>query len=220
MITTTMSSQTRLKECCCSRCTSRGTTFSRRRGKKVAKVSRSSSSSSSSSSSGTLDELISIASSDDRGIGSTRRREIESIIDRLLLEEEEKNTKKKNTKEDDLNSLSARWKLLWTSERETLFLLETFQNSLAYQTIDEKAKTLRNAVEFSGGNAFVVESEIEILDERKVNFTFLSAGLKFSNGFTLPVPPVGKGWFENIYVGERYRVARDSRGDTLIVERC
>ena len=116
--------------------------------------------------------------------------------------------------------MSARWKLLWTSERETLFLLETFQNSLAYQTIDEKAKTLRNAVEFSGGNTFVVESEIEILDERKVNFTFLSAGLKFSNGFTLPVPPVGKGWFENIYVGERYRVARDSRGDTLIVERC
>ena len=51
-----------------------------------------------------------------------------------------------------------------------------------------------------------MESEIEILDERKVNFTFLSAGLKFSNGFTLPVPPVGKGWFENIYVGERYRV--------------
>lgn len=217
MITTTMSSQTRLKECCCSRCTSRGTTFSRRRGKKVAFVSRSSSSSSSSSSSGTLDELISIASRDDRGIGSTRRPEIESIIDRLLLEEEEKNTKKNN--EDDF-SLSARWKLLWTSERETLFLLETFQNSLAYQTINEKEKTLRNAVEFSGGNAFVVESEIEILDERKVNFTFLSAGLKFSNGFTLPVPPVGKGWFENIYVGERYRVARDSRGDTLIVERC
>ena len=209
-----MSSQTRLE--CWSRCTSRGN-FSRRR-KKVA-VSRSSSSSSSSSSSGTLDELISIASSDDRGIGSTRRREIESIIDRLLLEEEEKNTKKKNNKEDDF-SVSARWKLLWTSERETLFLLETFQNSLAYQTIDEKAKTLRNAVEFSGGNAFVVESEIEILDERKVEFTFLSAGLKFSNGFTLPVPPVGKGWFDNVYVGERYRVARDSRGDTLIVERC
>ena len=215
MITTTMSSQTRLKECCCSRCTSRGTTFSRRRGKKVAFVSRSSSSSSSSSSSGTLDELISIASSDDRGIGSTRRREIESIIDRLLLEEEEE----KNTKNNNF-SVSARWKLLWTSERETLFLLETFQNSLAYQTINEKEKTLRNAVEFSGGNTFVVESEIEILDETKVNFTFLSAGLKFSNGFTLPVPPVGKGWFENIYVGERYRVARDSRGDTLIVERC
>ena len=180
----------------------------------MAFVSRSSSSSSSSSSSGTLDELISIASSDDRGIGSTRRPEIESIIDRLLLEEEEKNTKNNNF------SVSARWKLLWTSERETLFLLETFQNSLAYQTINEKEKTLRNAVEFSGGNTFVVESEIEILDEMKVNFTFLSAGLKFSNGFTLPVPPVGKGWFENIYVGERYRVARDSRGDTLIVERC
>jgi hypothetical protein len=152
-------------------------------------------------------------SRDNSGIGSTRRPEIESIIDRLLLLEEEEN----NT--DDFR-LSARWKLLWTSERETLFLLEKFHNSLAYQTIHVEEKTLRNAVEFSGGNTFLVESEIEILDERKVNFTFISAGLKFSNGFMLPVPPVGKGWFENIYVGERYRVARDSRGDTLIVERC
>ena len=184
-------------------------------------VSRSSSSSSSSSSSGeVLDDLISIASRDKSGIGSTRRPEIESIIDRLLLllEEEEE---EKNTKCNDIRvSLSARWKLLWTSERETLFLLEKFHDSRAYQTIHVEEKTLTNAVEFSGGNTFLVESEIEILDERKVNFTFLSAGLKFSNGFTLPVPPVGKGWFDNVYVGERYRVARDSRGDTLIVERC
>jgi hypothetical protein len=166
-----------------------------------------------------LDELIIATCRDDNlGVGSTRRGEIESMIDKLLLLEEENESKK--TKNTDDSRLSARWKLLWTSEQETLFLLEKFNNSNAYQTIDVRAKTLSNTVEFAGGNTFLVDSEIEIADERKVKFKFVSAGLKFSNGFTLPVPPVGKGWFDNVYVSDEYRVARDSRGDTLIVERC
>ena len=171
-----------------------------------------------STSSSRLDELIASCRDDNRGVGSTRRGEIESMIDKLLLLEEDNESKK--TKNTDDSRLSARWKLLWTSEQETLFLLEKFNNSNAYQTIDVRAKTLSNTVEFGGGNTCLVESEIEIADERKVEFKFVSAGLKFSNGFTLPVPPVGKGWFDNVYVSDEYRVARDSRGDTLIVERC
>lgn len=171
-----------------------------------------------STSSSRLDELIASCRDDNRGVGSTRRGEIESMIDKLLLLEEDNESKK--TKNTDDSRLSARWKLLWTSEQETLFLLEKFNNSNAYQTIDVRAKTLSNTVEFAGGNTFLVESEIKIADERKVEFKFVSAGLKFSNGFTLPVPPVGKGWFDNVYVSDEYRVARDSRGDTLIVERC
>jgi hypothetical protein len=172
-----------------------------------------------STSSSRLDELLIATCRDDNlGVGSTRRGEIESMIDKLLLLEEENESKK--TKNTDDSRLSARWKLLWTSEQETLFLLEKFNNSNAYQTIDVRAKTLSNTVEFAGGNTFLVDSEIEIADERKVKFKFVSAGLKFSNGFTLPVPPVGKGWFDNVYVSDEYRVARDSRGDTLIVERC
>jgi len=171
-----------------------------------------------STSSSRLDELIATCRDDNLGVGSTRRGEIESMIDKLLLLEEENESKK--TKNTDDSRLSARWKLLWTSEQETLFLLEKFNNSNAYQTIDVRAKTLSNTVEFAGGNTFLVDSEIEIADERKVKFKFVSAGLKFSNGFTLPVPPVGKGWFDNVYVSDEYRVARDSRGDTLIVERC
>ena len=171
-----------------------------------------------STSSSRLDELIASCRDDNRGVGSTRRGEIESMIDKLLLLEEDNESKK--TKNTDDSRLSARWKLLWTSEQETLFLLEKFNNSNAYQTIDVRAKTLSNTVEFAGGNTCLVESEIKIADERKVEFKFVSAGLKFSNVFTLPVPPVGKGWFDNVYVSDEYRVARDSRGDTLIVERC
>ena len=36
---------------------------------------------------------------------------------------------------------------------------------------------------------------------------------------TVPLPPVGKGWFDNLYVDDTLRVARDSRGDTLVVVR-
>tara|TARA_A100001037_G_scaffold189379_1_gene169570 strand:- start:2968 stop:3450 length:483 start_codon:yes stop_codon:yes gene_type:complete len=160
---------------------------------------------------------MTVVKEDNRGIQSSKREQIESIID--TLSEASKNSTTNNNNTED-SKLSARWKLLWTSERETLFLLEKFKGSTAYQTINVKEKTLGNAVEFSGGNTFLVESEITIENETKVEFTFTSAGLKFSNGFMLPVPPVGKGWFDNVYVGDRYRVARDSRGDTLIVERC
>ena len=170
-----------------------------------------------SSASTVLDELMTVVKEDNRGIQSSKREQIESIID--TLSEASKNSTTNNNNTED-SKLSARWKLLWTSERETLFLLEKFKGSTAYQTINVKEKTLGNAVEFSGGNTFLVESEITIENETKVEFRFTSAGLKFSNGFMLPVPPVGKGWFDNVYVGDRYRVARDSRGDTLIVERC
>ncbi len=174
-----------------------------------------------SSASTVLDELMTVVKEDNRGIQSSKREQIESIIDKLS--EASKNSKTNNNNNNNNtedSKLSARWKLLWTSEKETLFLLETFKGSTAYQTINVKEKTLGNTVEFSGGNTFLVESEIKIENETKVEFTFTSAGLKFSNGFMLPVPPVGKGWFDNVYVGDRYRVARDSRGDTLIVERC
>ena len=173
-----------------------------------------------SSASTVLDELMTVVKEDNRGIQSSKREQIESIIDKLSEASKNSKTNNNNNNNTEDSKLSARWKLLWTSEKETLFLLETFKGSTAYQTINVKEKTLRNAVEFSGGNTFLVESEIKIENETKVEFTFTSAGLKFSNGFMLPVPPVGKGWFDNVYVGDRYRVARDSRGDTLIVERC
>ena len=173
-----------------------------------------------SSASTVLDELMTVVKEDNRGIQSSKREQIESIIDKLSEASKNSKTNNNNNNNTEDSKLSARWKLLWTSEKETLFLLETFKGSTAYQTINVKEKTLGNTVEFSGGNTFLVESEIKIENETKVEFTFTSAGLKFSNGFMLPVPPVGKGWFDNVYVGDRYRVARDSRGDTLIVERC
>ena len=35
----------------------------------------------------------------------------------------------------------------------------------------------------------------------------------------VPLPPVGKGWFDTIFLDETLRIARDIRGDTLVVTR-
>ena len=66
-----------------------------------------------------------------------------------------------------------------------------------------------------------VESDIDIEGETRVNFSFTSARLEVVAPFelTLRFPPVGKGWFDNLYVDDTMRVARDSRGDTLVVVR-
>ena len=35
----------------------------------------------------------------------------------------------------------------------------------------------------------------------------------------LPLPPVGSGWFDVLYVDEELRVCRDSRGDLQVCAR-
>ena len=66
-----------------------------------------------------------------------------------------------------------------------------------------------------------VESDIEVEGDTRVNFSFTSARLELEKPFqwTLQFPPVGQGWFDNLYVDDTMRVARDSRGDTLVVVR-
>lgn len=66
-----------------------------------------------------------------------------------------------------------------------------------------------------------MDSVIEVEGETRVNFTFTSARLELVEPlrWTLRLPPLGKGWFDNLYVDETMRVARDSRGDTLVIVR-
>ena len=119
--------------------------------------------------------------------------------------------------------------MVWTSERETLFLLERWPGpgdtrrttTQAYQRIDVSARTLQNAVVFCNGNTFAVDSTVTVDGDVRVNFVFDAARLELRRPFerTIPLPPVGKGWFDNLYVDDTMRVARDSRGDTLVVVR-
>ena len=53
----------------------------------------------------------------------------------------------------------------------------------------------------------------------RLEFVFSAARL-LTRARTLRLPPFGKGWFDTVYLGDSLRVARDVRGDTLVVRRA
>lgn len=136
--------------------------------------------------------------------------------------------------------LTACWRLAWTSERGTLFLLEKFpggwggeygnemRSTKAYTRVDVAVQSLSHAVVFANGNEFIVDSVIQVDSPTRVDCRRASATLAlkrpFAFTFTLQLPPAGAGtgaggYFDNVYVDETLRIARDSRGDTLVAVR-
>ncbi|KAL4429336.1 hypothetical protein ABPG77_005110 [Micractinium sp. CCAP 211/92] len=118
--------------------------------------------------------------------------------------------------------LSATWRLLWTTEKETLFILQRAglfgtQAGDVYQVIDVDGGTLQNVITFPPEGAFIVDSGISISGEQRTDFKFRSATLKLPKGRRLRLPPFGQGWFDTVYVDDSIRVAQDVRGDTLVV---
>lgn len=121
-------------------------------------------------------------------------------------------------------SLSGTWRLLWTTEKEQLFIIKNAsvfgtRAGDVLQVIDVEKKKLNNVITFPPHGVFFVRSGIEIASSQRVNFRFTSAVLKGEN-WDLPLPPFGQGWFENVYLDDDIRVAKDIRGDYLVVDRA
>jgi len=145
------------------------------------------------------------------------RAEVEALVDELAALGEGRAT-------TTPAALSARWRLVWTSEQETLFIINIarfFGTSAGdvYQIVDIDAGSLQNVITFPPEGAFVVESTAAAEGPQRTAFGFTGAALVLPGGRELRLPPVGKGWFDTLYSDGELRVARDSRGDTLIVER-
>eukprot|EP00892_Ulva_mutabilis_P004221 jgi/Ulvmu1/2170/UM013_0014.1 len=120
-------------------------------------------------------------------------------------------------------ALSATWKLIWTTEKESLFILEKAglfgtKAGEVYQVIDVNSSTLQNVITFPPDGAFIVNSGITVASAQRVDFKFEAAALKV-NGRKIPFPPFGQGWFDTVYLDDSVRIAQDIRGDTLIVAR-
>ncbi|GAQ91539.1 hypothetical protein KFL_008030010 [Klebsormidium nitens] len=123
-------------------------------------------------------------------------------------------------------SLTADWKLLWTTEKETLFILQragVFGTTAGdvWQVINAKEQTLNNIIEFPPSGRFAVAASIQPATNgnyNTVNFKFESAEL-VTPKWAIPVPPFGQGWFQTVYIDNEIRIAKDSRKDWLIVER-
>lgn len=119
-------------------------------------------------------------------------------------------------------NINGTWRLVYTTEKETLFILKNASifgttASEVFQVINTAAGTLQNVIEFPPEGAFIVNSSLEWEGNGRTNFKFNGATIKLPNDRRLNLPPVGKGWFKSIYCDGKYRLARDVRGDYLVV---
>jgi len=90
-----------------------------------------------------------------------------------------------------------------------------------YQIIDIPKGRLENYILFENDGCFSVGSTIEPDQEveSKFNFQFTEGNLAFKGWLNLPIPPIGSGWGELLYLDEDIRLQRDIRGDLILAQR-
>lgn len=76
------------------------------------------------------------------------------------------------------DSLSATWRLLWTTEKEQLFIIEKAplfgtRAGDVLQVIDVRNGTLNNVITFPPDGVFFVRSSIEVASPQRVNFRWI-----------------------------------------------
>jgi len=128
--------------------------------------------------------------------------------------------------------LCGTWDVFWTTESELLAVTANGFFGLpckaAYQKILRERKkvpggydfaySLDNAIDFEGGFLRVASACKPELKGGRVNFRFESCKAKWK-ALEVPLPPVGAGWFEVLYLDDDLRVCKDSRGDLQICTR-
>ncbi len=123
---------------------------------------------------------------------------------------------------------------MWTTEKEINFFQQVKLSKCITQTISTDGKgggRLENLIEFVNGGFLSVEGVLSVDDtnsnddggiitksiSQRTNFQFTSAKLNLGwGGKTLAIPPIGKGWFDTIYLDDDLRVDMNSRDDILI----
>ena len=84
------------------------------------------------------------------------------------------------------------------------------------QTID--GTVLQNMIPFRRGGSFGVTGKLSVPDPDgiRTDFEFESATLDLGKWRSYNLPPVGKGWFDTLYLDDDFRVDINSRDDILI----
>ncbi|EEC43432.1 pap-fibrillin-ii [Phaeodactylum tricornutum CCAP 1055/1] len=112
--------------------------------------------------------------------------------------------------------LQKKWEMIWTTEKEINFFVERGFSSKIFQTID--GSVLTNNIPFIKGGSFNVTGSLSVPDIEgiRTEFTFSEAALDLAKWGTYKLPPVGKGWFDTLYLDDTLRVDLNSRNDILI----
>lgn len=149
-----------------------------------------------------------------------KRKEIEAIIESLV----------------EIRPLEAtassplfqkKWLLQWTTEKEINFFsdvglaADTITQCVYYENgrVMDDEGVLSNDIPLPGNSNFGVTGSLTVpeIDGVRTNFEFKSAKLDLWDGkFSWTFPPVGKGWFDTIYLDDELRVDFNSRDDILI----
>ena len=121
----------------------------------------------------------------------------------------------------------------WIPGRQVLFAAERGLFGLpwerTYQRIDMNVGSLENVIQFRGGELLVGSSitpeggaggsaDGGDLDGRRFRFAFKQCSVQWGS-IRLPLPPVGQGWGDLVYLDEEMRIQRDIRGDLLVTTR-
>ena len=103
----------------------------------------------------------------------------------------------------------------WTTEKEiNLFSDWNLSDDISQSIL---GNNMRNLIVFKNGGNFSVDVELGVDDVNplRTNIKFVSAALQL-NGFNVKLPPVGKGWFDTLYLDENLRVQTNSRNDLTV----
>ncbi|KAJ7292413.1 hypothetical protein O6H91_Y279000 [Diphasiastrum complanatum] len=122
------------------------------------------------------DDLLGLIAGEDRGLRTQKdvqkRASIIRVIDAL--------TKLGASSTTTDSSLSATWRMIWTTEKEQLFIIEKAplfgtQAGDNLQVINIARGTLNNIITFPPSGAFVVGSTIEVVSKQRVNFRYYAS---------------------------------------------
>ena len=147
---------------------------------------------------------------------------------------------------DQRESLSGRWELIYTTEKEIIFFKTSLWPFADVSSITQNldlydTQKINNIIEFEGGGQFIVagtctavdvENETENNDDNKdenngnvedeefdrVAFEFTGAtAIVWDKEINLP--PIGAGWFDTMFCNDEYRLSNDSRQDWSVFRR-
>ena len=104
----------------------------------------------------------------------------------------------------------------WTTEKEINFFADWGISDTISQTI--ASPVLENMIPFRRGGSFGVKGILTVPDPDgiRTDFEFESATLDLGGWGSFDLPPVGKGWFDTVFLDDDLRVDINSRDDILI----
>jgi PAP_fibrillin len=161
-------------------------------------------------------DLLAICNSDDDDV-ATKRKKVEAMLNALT-------TVSPISATAASSQLAKRWQVIWTTEKEINLFLDRGWAINVYQVINRESMTIENSIPFVNDRGSLdVKGTITPSIGCRTEFAFTAATLTIAinpwnanQKVQINLPPVGKGWFDTLYLDDTLRVDINSRNDILV----